>query len=74
MNKVIKKGLSITKVIVWNKTGTEAYDEATQCELTFSDGSSIMYECKEINELKNQNKGIYELLDDGTYIQIENWE
>jgi len=74
MEKVIKKGLTVTKVQVWNKIENEAREEVSKCELTFSDGSQLMYECSDVDELKDENIGIYELLEDGTYIQIEDWE
>lgn len=70
MNKVIKFGLQVTKVLIWNRTE----DEASSCELTFSDNSIIYYECESIIELENENKGIYELLPNGNYKQIEDWE
>lgn len=71
--RVIKKGLTITKVLVWNKIENEDGYEVSECELTFSDGTQLHYECSNVNELENKNTGIYELLDDGTYIQIEDW-
>lgn len=73
MEKVIKKGLTVTKVLVWNRVGDEDCD-CSRCELTFSDGSGLTYECEDVEELENENKGIYELLDDGTYLQVEDWE
>ena len=74
MGKVIKKGLTVTKVLVWNRIDNEQGYVISECELTFSDGTKLRYECKDVDELKNKNIGIYELLDDGTYFQIENWE
>ena len=74
MEKVIKKGLVITKVLVWTKVENEAGYDVSECELTFSDGSKLSYECSDVDELENEHKGIYELLDDGTYIQVEDWE
>jgi hypothetical protein len=74
MEKVIKKGLIVTKVLVWNKVENEAGYDISECELTFNDGSTLNYECDDVDELENEHKGIYELLDDGTYIQVEDWE
>jgi hypothetical protein len=74
MEKVIKKGLIVTKVLVWNKVENEAGYDVSKCELTFNDGSKLKYECDDVDELEDENKGIYELLDDGTYIQVEDWE
>lgn len=54
--------------------GNEAHDDISECELTFNDGSTIMYECDDVAELENEHKGIYELLEDGTYLQVEDWE
>ena len=71
---VIKKGVTVTKVLVWNKVENRCGDEVSECELTFSDGSKLRYECDDVNELYNENVGIYELLDGGTYNQIEDWE
>lgn len=71
---VIKKGVTVTKVCIWNRIENEAGYEVSECELTFSDGSKIKYECDDIDLLYNENVGIYELLDDGTYKQIEDWE
>lgn len=74
MKKVIKKGVTVTKVLVWNKTGNDANDDVSRCELKFSDGSSLSYECEDVDELEDEHKGIYKLMDDGTYKQIEDWE
>ena len=74
MENVIKKGLVVTKVLVWNKVENEDSYEVSECKLTFSDGSTLNYECNDVDELENEHKGIYELLDDGTYIQVEDWE
>ena len=74
MEKVIKKGLTITKVRVWNKIESEAGYEVSLCELTFSDGTKLRYECSDVYELEDKNMGIYELLEDGTYKQIEDWQ
>jgi hypothetical protein len=74
MNNIIKKGVFVTKVLVWNRTGNESYDESSECQITFSDGSKIRYECDEVDVLVDQNIGIYELLEDGTYTQIEDWQ
>ena len=71
MERVIKKGLTVTKVLVWNRT-TE--NDTSECELTFSDGSTLTYECKDVYELDDDHIGIYELLEDGTYRQVEDWE
>lgn len=71
-NKIIKPGVSITKVLVWNRCGGED-DESSDCELTFSDGTSVMYECDDVDELEKENEGIYELQPDGTYVQVEDW-
>ena len=59
---------------MWNKVENEAGYDVSECELTFNNGSILNYECKDVDELKNEHKGIYELLDDGTYIQVEDWE
>jgi hypothetical protein len=74
MNKVIKKGLTITKVLICNKIKNESGYDGSACQLTFNDGSKITYECPDIDELENEHKGIYELLENGTYTQIEDWE
>jgi len=74
MEKVIKKGLTVTKVLIWNNIENEAGYDVSECELTFSDGTTLKYECNGVDELEDKNKGIYELLEDGTYVQIEDWE
>jgi len=73
MEKVIKKGSTVTKVLIWKGRDENGYDQ-TECELKFSDGSYIKYECNDVDELENEHKGIYECLEDGSYIQIEDWE
>lgn len=70
----IKRGLIITKVLIWNKVENSMGNECNVCKLTFNNGSTLKYECDFIEELEDENAGIYELQDDGTYIQIENWE
>ena len=60
--KVIKKDLVVVKSLIWNRTGDhlDIDDEASVCELTFSDGSKITYVCEDVDELENEPKGIYE--------------
>ena len=72
MKKVIRKGSIVTKVLIWNKVNDD--NDLYQCELTFNCGSKLEYSCDNVDVLENENKGIYELLEDGTYIQIEDWE
>lgn len=74
MEKIIRKGVLVTKVLVWNKVDSESGDEVSECQITFSDGSFLNYECDDAPELENEHRGIYELLDDGTYLQLEDWE
>lgn len=74
MEKVIKVGSKVIKVLIWNKVESEAGYDVSECELTFSDGYTLKYECDDLDELENENMGIYEILEDGTYIQIEDWE
>jgi hypothetical protein len=74
MERIIKKGLTVTRVLIWNKVENEAGYDVSECELTFNDGSRLMYEIDDVDELESENKGIYELQDDGSYIQIEDWE
>jgi hypothetical protein len=31
MEKVIKRGVTVMKVLVWNRTGNEVYDHASKC-------------------------------------------
>lgn len=71
---IIKPGVIVTKVLIWNKVESDYHNEPSECELTFSDGSVVNYGINDVDELEDQNKGIYELLPDGTYIQIEDWE
>ena len=74
MDKVIKKGSVVVKTLIWNMVGNDEHDDISECELTFNDGSTIRYECDDITELENEHRGIYELLEDGTYTQVEDWE
>jgi hypothetical protein len=74
MEKVVKKGLTVTKVLVYNHKDHDTNYDLFECELTFNDGSQLNYECDYVDELENENRGIYELLDDGTYIMIEDWD
>lgn len=72
--KPIKSGLTVIKSLIWNKVESESGYDVTECEITFNDKSSIKYECDDIEDLEDKNMGIYELLPDGSYIQIEDWE
>lgn len=71
---VLKPGSTVVKTLIWNITENEVGFEVSECELTFHNGIVIKYECKDIEELKDENVGIYELLIDGVYKQIEDWE
>lgn len=74
MNSIIKKGSYVIKTLVYNRTGENLESE---CEITFNDGTLLNYEiCNtDIEEIfYDLNIGIYELNDDGSYTQIENWE
>lgn len=71
MNKIIKKGISVVRTYIYNRTGE---DQESECELTFSDGSMLTYEIDEVDELYEDNIGIYELNEDDSYTQIEDWE
>lgn len=51
MNSVIRKGTNITKVLIWNRIENEAGYDVTECELTFNDGTSIHYECRDIDQI-----------------------
>jgi hypothetical protein len=74
MEKVIKVGSKVIKVLIFNKVQSESGYDVSECKLTFSDGSTLTYECDDLDELENENMGLYEILEDGTYIQIEDWE
>lgn len=76
MNKPIKPGLTIIKTLVYNRTGNDADEDASGCRLSFSNNSDddMVYDIDSVEELENENAGIYELLSDGTYKQIEDWE
>jgi len=74
MNNVLKKGITITKVLIWNKVENNEGYIVSECELSFNDGTQLHYECNCVEELESQNIGIYELLEDGSYIQVEDWE
>ncbi len=74
MNKPIKGGLTITKTLIFNRTGNESDDETSGCNITFSDGSKLIYEIDDVDELEDKNKGIYEWLVDGSYVCVEDWE
>lgn len=74
MDKALRPGLTIIKTLVWNKVPSDYGGKGSECELTFNDGSTLTYDCRNVAELKDKNSGIYELQDDGTYIQIEDWE
>lgn len=74
-NKAIKPGATVTKVLVWNNVENDAGYDVSECELTFSDGSTLFYELdSSIDELEDKHTGIYELLPTGEWIQIEDWE
>lgn len=78
MNNIIKKGVFVTKVLVCNRIRNESLGTTNRrfiiSMITFSDGSEIEYKCDEVDVLVDKNIGIYELLEDGTYTQIEDWQ
>lgn len=74
MNKPISLNSKVTKVLVWNKVENEQGYDNTICEVVFDNGSKISYECADIEELEDENMGIYKLLEDGSYEQVEDWE
>ena len=74
MEQVIKPGAKIIKTLIWYNVENDAGWEVNRCELKFNNGAKLTYECYDIPELLDKHKGIYELLEDGTYIQIEDWE
>ncbi len=76
MTKIIKKSSVVTKTLIWNRCGGngDSDDGISECELSFNDAPNIKYICDDIDELENEHIGIYELLEDGTYIQVEDWE
>ena len=71
-----KIGDVITKVWIYNRTGNDMFDEASECQifLNGSEESEYRFVCNDIDELEDENVGIYELQEDGTYKQIEDWQ
>ena len=76
MEKAIKKGLTVTTCLISHQADSKYSRNTyiTECRLKFSDGSILDYECEDIEELENEPRGIYELNEDGTFTQRENWE